>query len=183
MKSMTSAMKDIVVLIALALLIVVPVRVFIAQPFIVSGESMYPTFHDGDYLIVDQISYRFENPTRGEVIVFRPPIQKDTFYIKRIIGLPGDTVSIQEGVLTVTNIEGTEIMLDEWYVRTEDASQNIKTTLGPDQYFVMGDNRPRSSDSRVWGPLPRENIMGRALVRLLPVAEAGIWPGTSAPTQ
>ncbi len=171
------ALREIVVLVILAVLIVVPIRVFIAQPFVVEGLSMYPTFENGDYLIIDELSYRFNEPSRGDVVVFRYPNDPRVFYIKRLIGLPGETVRIERGTVTVTTAEGETVILDEPYVVSEDATYTLTSTLGPDQFFAMGDNRPKSSDSRVWGALPREDIMGRAYVRIFPVANAGVLPG------
>lgn len=171
------ALKEIVTLVILAVLIVVPIRVFIAQPFVVDGESMFPTFKNGDYLIIDELSYRFSEPARGDVVVFRYPKNPSIFYIKRVIGLPGETVRVERGSVTVTGTDGERITLDESYVVSEDATYTLTTTLGADQFFVMGDNRPKSSDSRVWGPLPKEDIIGRAYVRLFPIASAAVMPG------
>lgn len=171
------ALRELLTLVVLAVLIVVPIRVFIAQPFVVEGQSMYPTFDNGDYLIIDEVSYRFSDPARGDVIVFRYPNNPSVFYIKRVIGLPGETVSIERGMVTIKKSNGTSLTLEEPYVVAEDATYSMTTTLGAAQYFVMGDNRPKSSDSRVWGALPKEDIIGRAYVRLFPVAEASILPG------
>lgn len=162
----------------IALLIVVPIRVFIAQPFIVSGSSMVPTFTNRDYLIVDEISYRFEEPKRGDVIVFRYPKDPSKFFIKRVIGLPGETVSINSGTVTIKNTTNPDgFTLDEPYIKSTTEQGIAPTTLGDGEFFVMGDNRNASSDSRSWGLLPEKNIVGRALVRLVPVAHAGIMPG------
>ncbi|MGB4076652.1 MAG: signal peptidase I [Minisyncoccia bacterium] len=171
------ALREIAILVFLAVLIVLPIRAFVAQPFIVEGESMVPTFSDSDYLIIDEFTYRLEDPKRGDVIVFRYPGNPSIFYIKRIIGLPGETVRIKEGVVEITGADSQVISLSEPYVINEDATYAPETTLGKEHYFVMGDNRPRSSDSRVWGPLPREDIMGRALLRVFPTAHAGFFPG------
>lgn len=161
----------------LALLIVIPIRLFIAQPFIVSGTSMVPTFDDGEYLIVDEISYRFNDPARGDVIIFRFPVDPTKFFIKRIIGLPGETVAIQGSRILVTNDEHPEgIILDEPYI-SHRSNNSMAVTLGDGEYFVMGDNRSGSSDSRAWGPLDEKYIVGRAFLRLLPIAHAGIFPG------
>ena len=173
------ALKEVITLVILAVLIVVPIRVFIAQPFVVEGLSMYPTFDDKDYLIVDELSYRFHAPIRGDVIIFRYPGNPSVFYIKRIIGLPGEQVSINQGLVTVTKADGTPVTLEEPYVVAEDATYTDTTTLGPDQYFVMGDNRPKSSDSRVWGPLPKDDIIGRAYIRVYPFTDAGFLPGSA----
>jgi len=177
MKFLGSAFKEILTFVILAIIIVVPVRLLIAQPFVVEGESMHPTFESGDYLIVDELTYRLSDPKRGDVVVFKYPNDPKVFYIKRIIGLPGEIVHIDKGKTTVTKTDGTEIELDESYVVAEDATYTLDRTLGADEFFVMGDNRPRSSDSRVWGALPREDLMGRAFVRLLPPGKAGVFPG------
>lgn len=173
------ALKEILTLAVLAVLIVVPIRMFIAQPFVVEGESMYPTFKNGDYLIIDELSYHFSEPTRGDVIVFRYPKNPVIFYIKRVIGLPGETIRIERGIATITTVSGETLTLSEPYVVTEDATYTLTTTLGADEYFVMGDNRPKSSDSRVWGSLPEKDIIGRAYVRIFPIANAAVLPGSA----
>lgn len=177
MQFLGQAFKEILTFIVLAIIIVIPIRLFVAQPFVVEGESMAPTFESGDYLIVDELTYRFSEPKRGDVVVFRYPNDPKVFYIKRIIGLPGETVHIEAGKTTVTRTDGSAIELDESYVVSEDATYSIDSALGSDEFFVMGDNRPRSSDSRVWGALPREDLMGRAYIRLLPADMVGILPG------
>lgn len=177
MKLLGDALKEIAIFLVLAVLIVLPIRLFVAQPFVVEGESMHPTFASGDYLIVDELSYHLHEPKRGDVIVFRYPGNPKVFYIKRIIGTPGDTISITQGKVTVAKEDGSTITLDETYVVDEDATYTQSTHVGPDQYFVMGDNRPKSSDSRAWGLLPEKNIMGKAFLRLLPASQFGINPG------
>lgn len=169
---------EIVKFTVIALIIVVPLRMFVAQPFVVSGESMVPTFEHGDYLIIDEISYRFNEPERGDVVVFKYPLQPDRFFIKRVIGLPHETIQIRAGEITIINEEFPEgFTLTEDYldVTTEGA---VNTELGNDEYFVMGDNRDASSDSRFWGALPKDFIVGRALVRLLPFKDIGVMPGS-----
>lgn len=160
-----------------AVIIVVPVRLFVAQPFIVSGASMEPTFDNGEYLIVDEISYRLESPSRGDVVIFRYPKDPSQYFIKRVIGLPNETVQITEGNVSVTKENGEKVTLAEPYVVNEGNGRNMSVTLDEGEYFVMGDNRPASSDSRLWGVLPEKNIVGRALVRLLPIQTAKIFPG------
>ncbi|HEY0010425.1 MAG TPA: signal peptidase I [Candidatus Paceibacterota bacterium] len=177
MNMLGGAVKEIATFLVLALIIVLPFRLFVAQPFIVEGESMYPTFDSGDYLIVDELTYRLEDPKRGDVIVFRYPQNPKVFYIKRIIGLPGETVAIDRGAVTITKADGTTLTLDESYVVAEDATYSKSTVIGPDEYFVMGDNRPRSSDSRIWGLLPESEIMGRAFLQLLPASQVDLFPG------
>ena len=172
----------------LAILIVIPIRMFIAQPFIVSGASMDDTFHSGEYLIVDQVSYYFESPQRGDVVIFRYPKDPSKFFIKRVIGVPGDTVNIENGVVTITNEAHPEgFVLDEPYITQMPPEPARTETLGEREYFVMGDNRGQSSDSRSWGVLQEERIIGRALLRLFPPTEFGFLPGairisTSSPS-
>ncbi len=170
--------REVINLSLIALLIVLPIRIFVAQPFIVSGASMETTFSTGEYLIVDQMSYRFNEPQRGDVVVFRYPKDPSKFFIKRVIGIPGDTITITGTEVSLTNStypEGT--ILDETYVHKMSANTTHSEILGDKEYFVMGDNRDASSDSRVWGMLPRDNIVGRAFLRLYPLNELGIFPG------
>ena len=163
----------------IAILIVIPIRIFIAQPFIVSGLSMYPTFDNAQYLVVDELSYRFENPQRDDVIVFRYPLDTTKFFIKRIIGLPGETVDIKNGdQITITNAAHPQgFLLSEPFVQNESTTGDTHIVLTNNEYFVMGDNRTASSDSRYWGPVPKNLIIGRVFLRLLPFTKAGIWPG------
>ena len=172
-----SWLKDLFTLALLIVLVVLPLRMFVISPFVVDGESMYPTFSNLDYLIIDDISYRFAEPNRGDVVVFRYPLDPSVFYIKRIIGLPGDTVTISHGAVSVKNAVGISETLSEPYVATEDATYSKSVTLSTGEYFVMGDNRPNSSDSRVWGPLPKKDIIGRVFLRLLPASKASFFPG------
>ena len=183
MKLLEHAFKEILTFVILAVLIVLPIRLFLAQPFVVEGESMHPTFENSDYLIVDELSYHFESPQRGDVIVFRYPGDPSIFYIKRIVGLPGESVAIDHGRVTITKTDGTKLTLDESYVVAEDASYFTNTHLGAGQYFVLGDNRPNSSDSRVWGPLPANDIVGRPILRLLPPTEMQVFPGKAVEPQ
>lgn len=158
--------------------IVVFVRTFIAQPFIVSGTSMVPTFQNSNYLIIDELSYRFEEPKRGDVIIFHPPKDPSVYYIKRIIGIPGDTVSISNGVVTITNSENpTGLKLSEPYITKDNPKDSTNIVVTDGQYFVMGDNRPASYDSRGWGLLPKKNISGRAIFRLFPLDKLSVFPG------
>jgi len=153
----------------LSLLIVIPIRVFVFQPFIVRGISMEPSFHAGDYLIVDELSFRFREPKRGEVIVFRFPGDPSQRYIKRIIGLPRETVVIEAGRVKIIS-ESSEFWLDESFYLPGNvfSGDNFKKSLGSDEYFVMGDNRAHSSDSRLWGAVKKELIIGRVILRLWP---------------
>ncbi len=155
--------------IIIAVVAVFLVRTFVAQPFLVSGQSMEPTFHDGNYLLIDEIAYRVREPERGEVVVFRYPGDHRSYYIKRIIGLPGERVMIKSGRMTVTNVEGNDVVLDEPYVMPGPLAGDVDMKLNPGSYFVMGDNRGFSYDSRSWGPLEQSDIIGLVRVRLWPV--------------
>lgn len=172
-------LKDLFTLVLLIVVVVIPIRLFVVSPFVVDGESMHPTFENLDYLVVDEILYRFKAPARGDVIVFRYPGNPSIFYIKRIIGLPGETVSIDHGTVTILSTKGEHIALPEPYIVNEDATYTKDVSLNPNEYFVMGDNRPNSSDSRVWGPLPLKDIIGRVDLRLLPVTKSGFFPGAA----
>lgn len=153
------------------------IQAFIIRPFIVSGTSMDPIIKNGQYLIVDEVTYHFHTPERGDVIVFKAPPEPTKYYIKRVIGLPGDTVKIYNGKITIINKDHPEgFSLTEPYITHESTDSGIYT-VPPGNYFVMGDNRSGSYDSRSWGMLPYENIRGRALVRLLPINTATILPG------
>lgn len=171
-------MKEFLKFILTVAIIVIPVRMFIAEPFVVSGASMSPTFETGHYLIVDKISYRFSPPKRGDVIVLKYPKHPDTDFIKRIIGLPGETLDIKAGKVTVTKKDKKSFVLSDSFVDPKNnVSDSSHIVLLENEYFVMGDNRAQSSDSRSWGPLPRDLIIGRALLRLFPLSNINIFPG------
>jgi len=159
----------------IAIFVVLPIRFFIAEPFIVSGASMEPSFETGDYLIIDKISYRFHEPERGDVIVLKYPLDKSRFFIKRIVGLPGEAINIVNGEVFVIK-DGVEEKINEPYVRAT-VIESLKLDLGEDEYFVMGDNRPVSLDSRSWGILKKELIKGKPFIRLLPITKIGTYPG------
>jgi len=172
-----SFIKEIIKVLLIALIVVLPVRILIAQPFIVSGSSMDPTFENGDYLIVDQLSYRFGDPERLDVVIFKYPKDPNKFFIKRIIGLPGETVSINNGSVSINSDNMEEMVLNEKYV-VHTRKDTVTVFLEEDEYYVMGDNRSASLDSRSWGPLPSENVVGKAMVRLLPISKFNIAPGS-----
>ena len=159
-------------IVVLSLLIILPIRYFIVQPFFVRGDSMLPSFNDKDYLIVDELSYRFNKPSRGEVVIFRFPQEPSQYYIKRIVGLPEETVEVAGGRILISNRDqpaGFE--LKESYL-DESTPGEIKIKLDDNEYFVLGDNRDASSDSRRWGPLSKHLIVGRAWLRIWPVNSA-----------
>lgn len=161
----------------IALAIALPFRYFIAQPFIVSGSSMEPTFLDKQYLIVDEITYRFQPPQRGDVVIFKYPLDTSKYFIKRIIGLPGEHVVVEGSRVTIFNKEKPDgIVLEEPYVAYP-SDKTANYTLKDDEYFTMGDNRDKSLDSRYWGPMPKKDLVGRAIFRLFPPSKIGVFPG------
>lgn len=161
----------------IALIIVIPIRMFIAEPFVVSGSSMAPTFENGDYLIIDKISYELVSPKRNDVVVFQYPGDPSKFFIKRIIGLPNETVDIKGSTVTIINTENKQgFILSQPFVKNQ--TNNVTHfELKNDEYFVMGDNRSASSDSRYWGAVKENFLEGKAFIRLLPVNQLGLWPG------
>ena len=163
----------------IALAIVLPIRLFIAQPFIVSGASMDPTFATGEYLIVDQLSYHIGDPARGQVVIFKYPKDETKFFIKRVIGLPGETVIIDGTSVIIKNKANLDgFKLNEPYISLNNEKEDsITVTLKTGEYFVMGDNRKESFDSRAWGVLPRDLIIGTPFVRLFPANKINIFPG------
>lgn len=151
------------------------VRYFIFKPFYVEGQSMDPTYLGSEYLIIDEISYRFYEPKRGEVIVFRAPTVEKDYFLKRIIGLPGDRIRVENNKVIISNSQKPDgILLEEKYL-TETTPGNANYTLGPDEYFVMGDNRDASFDSRRFGLIKRNSIIGRTWFRGWPLNRITIF--------
>ncbi len=159
--------------------IIIPVRYFLIQPFYVKGMSMESTFRDHEYLIIDEISYRFRPIERGEVVVFRYPLNPQEYYIKRIIGLPGEGVQVKDSRVIIYNSEYPGgLILPERYLDDGTPSysnSDDKLTLGEDEYFVMGDNRTASKDSRTFGGVNKSFITGRVLLRGWPFSRATIF--------
>lgn len=163
-------------IIVVAFIVMIGFRFFIAEPFIVSGSSMVPNFHNREYLVVNKIAYRLHEPKRGDVIVFRYPKDTTQYFIKRIIGLPGEKVKIENGKVYIFNSEHPEgSALTEPYLSNQDITfgSNQIVTLGTDEYYVCGDNRLASSDSRVWGILPKNDIIGSVSLRVFPLSQFG----------
>jgi signal peptidase I len=175
---MSSAIKnagefvwEVAKIVILALAIVLPIRYFLFQPFVIQGSSMEPNFYEADYLIVDELSYRFRAPERGEVVVFKYPLDASKRFIKRIIGLPGETVEIRSGQVIITGADGVARTLDEPYIPDGSRAPDMPPfVLAQGEYFVLGDNRLYSSDSQEWGELPEKNIIGRVELRLWPLS-------------
>ncbi|MBI5004465.1 signal peptidase I [Candidatus Kaiserbacteria bacterium] len=165
----------------IALGVALIIRFFIAAPYIVVGSSMEPNFDNWNYLIVDRVTYRLETPQRGDVIVLDLPQDTGRALIKRVIGLPGETVEIKGPAPTVTIINDAHpdgMTLNEPYISPKNfgGASDMNVVLGKDQYFVLGDNRKVSADSRLWGILPRSDIVGRVLFRLYPFNGIGVFP-------
>ena len=182
------ALWEVVKTVAFIILAAVIIRAFLVQPFFVQGQSMETNFHDGNYLLVNQLSYDFGKPQRGDVVVFKAPPEPDTNYIKRIIGLPGETVELRNGRVVIYNAEHRGgVTLDEPYepagAQTLPESPQTKWELGPNQYFVLGDNRlpDKSSDSRAWGLLDQKLLIGKAWLRVYPLAQFGFVKHQSFP--
>ncbi len=170
--------KDLLSFIAIIVFVVIPFRIFIAQPYLVDGSSMDPTFKSGEYLIVDQLSYRMHDPARGDVVIFRFPLNPKEFFIKRVIGLPGETVQItSDGTFIINKDNPDGMKMDEKYVVFAKKT-NQTFTLKDGEYFVMGDNRGASADSRLWGAVPRKNIIGTPFVALFPISKIRLHPGS-----
>lgn len=164
MRKFLVAIWEIVEVVFVSLVAVFIIRTFIAQPFLVSGASMEPNFQNGNYLIIDEVTYRFREPERGEVVVFRYPKDPSTYFIKRIIGVPGDRVVVRSSEVWVYR-DGKEVFHETGTVG------GVDKTLIADEYFVLGDNRYNSFDSRNWGPVLKKYIIGIARVRVFPINE------------
>ncbi len=168
---------DLVRYAIVAIAIVLPIRMFIAQPFVVSGLSMFPTFDDKQYLIVDELSYIRGNINRSDVVIFKYPVDPKRYFVKRIIGLPNEKISISSGKVTIINKDHPDgFTLDEPYLNESFPTTGSYQTKD-DEYFVMGDNRNHSYDSREWGVVPRKKLVGRAYLRLLPFKHISYLPG------
>lgn len=160
-ETVTELLKVIVI----SLVIIIPVRYFLLQPFFVKGASMEPNFFDHEYLVIDEISYRFKEPHRGDIVVFRYPKDPRQFFIKRIVALPNETIEIKNNTVYINGVKIDESQ----YLPTDNATVgNVFTKLGPTEFFVMGDNRNYSLDSRSFGPVTKEFIVGRAWFRGFP---------------
>lgn len=164
---------DILEVVVLAVGIFLIVYLLILRPHKIKGLSMYPTFPDAEYLLTEKISYYRENPKRGDVIVFKPPISEDEF-IKRIIALPGETVMVLNNKVFVNDVE-----LKEDYIKVDTyggtfLQEGTPYTVPTGNYFVMGDNRTGSSDSRAWGPITKKVITGKAWLIYWPMKESGL---------
>ena len=175
---------EVLQIIVISLVIIIPFRLYVAQPFLVSGPSMDDTFANGQYLIVDELTYQFRDPARGEVVIFRYPLDTKKYFIKRVIGLPGETIQIKSGAVTICKpdceSDKNKFTLAEPYVKIDKLSPprpDETITLKTDEYFVLGDNRGVSSDSRIWGPVKKSLFTGRPFIRLIPLNQISLFPG------
>ncbi len=168
---MASFVLEVIQIVLISSAIIIPIRYFLIQPFYVKGASMEPNFYDAEYLIIDELSYRFRDPMRGEIVVFRYPRDPSQFFIKRVVALPGETVEVTDNHLIIYNEEHPNgMLLEEDYLGGEKTTGKERVTLGEDEFFVMGDNRDSSLDSRSFGPLTRDHLVGRVWVRGLPIS-------------
>ena len=168
---------EIVKVVVISLAIIIPIRYFLIQPFYLKGASMEPNFEDHQYLIVNEISYRFQEPTRGDIIVFRYPKDPRQYFIKRIIGLPGETVKVKDGKIYIFNeqyAQGIAVNEND-YLENAFTSGNKELTLGEEEYFVLGDNRNASLDSRSFGAVPKRLIKGKVWLRGWPFDDFKIF--------
>lgn len=163
--------------VVISLAIILPIRYFLVQPFYVKGASMEPNFYDHEYLVIDEISYRFRDPQRGEIVVFRYPADPSQFFIKRVIGLPGETLEINNAEVRIRNEQYPGgLKLGEPYLEGGTPAYGQDTAaLGPDEYYLLGDNRASSLDSRQFGSLRRDLIIGRVWIRGWPFDRIGIF--------
>ena len=171
MKSFFLSVLDLAKIFAVALLIFGSVRYFLFKPFLVKGASMEPNYDDGQYLVIDEISYRFSSPQRGDVVVFKYPLDPSQYYIKRIIGLPGETVEVTDGKVIVYNQqhpEGQALNEGDYLNKSVFTPFEGRHKLLTDEYFVIGDNRAASYDSRKWGPVKKNLIVGKVWLRAWP---------------
>lgn len=172
-----SFIKELLKVALISFIIIFSIRYFLFKPFYVKGASMEPTFFEHEYLIIDELTYRFQEPKRGDVVVFRPPNQSREYYIKRIVGLPGETLKFVEGEVIIFNEENPKgLKLDEsMYLQTDEKPQEtVVLKLSTDEFFVLGDNRLVSSDSRRFGPIKRGAIVGRTWLRGWPIDRVGL---------
>ncbi|MFH1426851.1 MAG: signal peptidase I [Candidatus Kerfeldbacteria bacterium] len=171
----TNFIWEVTKVVIISLAIIIPVRYFLVQPFYVKGASMEPNFHNYEYLIIDELSYRFDDPQRGDVVVLRNPTRPSQFFIKRIIGLPGETVEIANRNVY---INGEELKETPYLNESVETFGNQVVTLQDREFFILGDNRSESLDSRVFGPIIRDEIIGRTWLRAWPITRLDHFSST-----
>lgn len=177
-KSIGLFLWEIAKVIIISLIIIIPVRFYVIQPFYVKGASMEPNFHDKEYLVIDEISYQFHEVERGDIVVFRYPKDPKQFFIKRVIGLPNETIVLHEGGITIINTlqpQGFDLDESEYLSEKVETRGELHITLKDNEYFMMGDNRTSSLDSRLFGPVTRQAIVGRVWLRGWPLDRATLF--------
>ncbi len=169
LKNFFNFVFELLKIVVISLVIIIPIRYFLIQPFYVKGASMEPSFYDHEYLIIDEITYRFNDPQRGDIVVFRYPRNPQEYFIKRMIGLPGESVQIKDGQVIIFNEENPDgKILEEYYLPDDLKTYGMtdeKIVLGNNEFFVLGDNRNSSKDSRSFGPVNESYLTGRVLFR------------------
>ncbi len=176
---------DVIKILIISFAIIIPIRYYVAQPFIVSGDSMQPNFQNSQYLVIDELSYRLHEPARGDVMVFHYPRDTAEYFIKRVIGLPGERVVITNGevmIYNAANPKGMVLNESAYLPAGTVTTTDVDVTLGAGQYFVLGDNRAASFDSRFWGPVPQNDIVGRVVFRAFPFNEVSTFGHVTYPT-
>ncbi len=170
--------SELLHVVAISLAIIIPVRMFLIQPFYVKGASMEPNFHDHEYLIIDEISYRFDEPSRGDIVVFRYPNDPSQFFIKRVIGLPGERIQISNGHIRIfgeQQPDGQQLDESKYLDSGIFTSGDRDIQLGTDEYYLLGDNRSSSLDSRAFGAVPRDFLIGRVWLRGWPPEKIDVF--------
>ncbi len=172
MRSFLASFLEILEVAVVAVVAVFVIRTFLVQPFLVSGSSMAPNFENGDYVLVDELTFHLRAPERGEVLVFHDPQDRSTYFIKRVIGLPGEKVVIANDSVTVYDKQNPDgFKLDESYIPQKvETGGSYTYNLSSSTYLMLGDNREFSYDSRMWGPLPASDVVGLVRVRLWPLS-------------
>lgn len=177
-ESFKSFLYETLKIVIISLIIVIPIRYYVIQPFYVKGQSMEPNYHDQEYLIIDEISYKFKEPARGDVVVLQSPQSSKDFFIKRIVGLPGERVTIKNCQLKIYNADypgGKKLNESQYLPDDIKTCADVDVTLKGMEYFVMGDNRTSSLDSRSFGPITKQNIVGKTWVRAWPISDFTVF--------
>lgn len=181
MQVLGSFFLDIIETVVIALSIFLIIYLFVASPHQVNGQSMVPNFQSGEFVLSDKVSYKFGDPKRGDIVVFHAPdaanCPKGTGcdFIKRVLGLPGESIEVHDDGVWVNGQRIPEPYIPEEFETLPGPATKGKTiVLGPNEYFVSGDNRPYSSDSRAWGPITKNDIVGKAIFRYWPLKVAGV---------